>query len=124
MILSRKAEQISASITLEITALARKMKAEGVDVIGFGVGEPDFDTPKYIQDAAVDAINKGYTRYTPTSGIIELKKAIINKFKKDNNLNYSAFQVIVSTGAKQCLSKFSGNKNWTNEYGYFKSEYF
>ena len=104
MILSRKAEQISASITLEITALARKMKAEGVDVIGFGVGEPDFDTPKYIQDAAVDAINKGYTRYTPTSGIMELKKAIIDKFQKDNNLSYSADQIIVSTGAKQCLS--------------------
>ena len=104
MILSRKAEQISASITLEITALAKKMKDEGLDVIGFGAGEPDFDTPKYIQDAAINALNKGYTRYTPTSGIMELKKAIISKFKKDNNLSYSASQIIVSTGAKQCLS--------------------
>lgn len=104
MILSRKAEQISASITLEITALAKKMKDDGIDVIGFGAGEPDFNTPKYIQDAAIDALNKGYTRYTPTSGIMELKKAIINKFEKDNNLIYSASQIIVSTGAKQCLS--------------------
>ncbi|MBC8061383.1 MAG: pyridoxal phosphate-dependent aminotransferase [Clostridiaceae bacterium] len=104
MILSRKAEQISASITLEITALAKKMKDEGSDVIDFGVGEPDFNTPKYIQHAAIDALNKGYTRYTPTSGIMELKNAIINKFKKDNNLNYKASQIIISTGAKQCLS--------------------
>ena len=104
MILSRKAQEISASITLEITALAKKMKDEGLDVIGFGAGEPDFDTPKYIRDAAIDALNKGYTRYTPTSGIMELKKAIINKFKDDNNLNYSPSQIIVSTGAKQCLS--------------------
>jgi len=104
MILSRKAEQISASITLEITSLAKKMKDEGLDVIGFGAGEPDFDTPKYIKDAAIEALNKGYTRYTPTSGIMELKEAIINKFNKDNNLKYSPSQIIVSTGAKQCLS--------------------
>jgi aspartate aminotransferase len=104
MMLSKKAEQISASITLEITDLAKKMKAEGLDVIGFGAGEPDFNTPEYIQEAAINALHKGYTKYTATSGIIELKKAIVHKFQKDNNLNYSTSQIIVSTGAKQCLA--------------------
>ncbi len=104
MILSRKAEQISESITLSITATAKKMRDEGLDVIGFGVGEPDFNTPEYIQQAAINALHKGYTKYTATSGIIELKKAIVNKFISDNNLNYSLSQIIVSTGAKQCIA--------------------
>ena len=80
------------------------MKAEGIDVIGFGAGEPDFNTPKNIQDAAINAIQEGKTRYTAASGIIELKEAIIDKFKKDNNLSYKTSQIIVSTGAKQCLA--------------------
>ena len=104
MILSTKAEQISESITLSITATAKKRRDEGLDVIGFGAGEPDFNTPEYIQQAAINAIHKGYTKYTATSGIVELKKAIINKFVNDNNLNYSLSQIIVSTGAKQCLA--------------------
>jgi len=102
--LSKKAMQISPSLTLAITAKAKKMKAEGIDVIGFGAGEPDFNTPKNIQQAAIKAIEQGLTRYTAASGIIELKEAIVEKFKKDNNLTYKTSQIIISTGAKQCLA--------------------
>jgi aspartate aminotransferase len=104
MIFSNKAEKISPSITLSIDAKAKKMKAEGMDVIGFGAGEPDFNTPENIQDAAISAIKAGQTRYTAASGIKELKEAIASKFKIDNGLNYSPAQIIVSTGAKQCLA--------------------
>ncbi len=104
MILSKKAKQISPSLTLDITAKAKKMKSEGINVIGFGAGEPDFNTPKNIQDAAIKAIQEGRTKYTAASGIIELKQAIIQKLKNDNNLNYTTSQIIVSTGAKQCLA--------------------
>lgn len=104
MMLSKKAMKISPSLTLAITAKAKKMKAEGVDVIGFGAGEPDFNTPKNIQQAAIKAIESGQTRYTPASGIIELKEAIVNKLKRDNNLTYKTSQIVISTGAKQCLA--------------------
>lgn len=104
MIFSSKAEGISPSITLAIDAKAKKLKAEGVDVIGFGAGEPDFNTPLNIQDAAVAAIKEGRTKYTAASGIQELKDAIVSKFEKDNNLAYTSSQIIVSTGAKQCLA--------------------
>ncbi len=104
MLLSKKAEQISPSLTLAIDAKAKKMKADGIDVIGFGAGEPDFNTPRNIQDAAIKAIQEGMTKYTATSGIIELKQAIIRKLKDDNNLNYVPSQIIVSTGAKQSLA--------------------
>jgi aspartate aminotransferase len=104
MVLSKKAEQISPSLTLDITAKAKKMRAEGIDVIGFGAGEPDFNTPKNIQDAAIKAIEQGMTRYTAASGIIELKQAIVEKLKKENNVTYIPSQIIVSTGAKQCLA--------------------
>ena len=104
MILSQKAKRISPSLTLAITAKAKKMRADGIDVIGFGAGEPDFNTPLNIQDAAIDAIQNGQTRYTAASGIVELKKAIVDKFKRDNNLNYKTSQIVVSTGAKQCLA--------------------
>lgn len=104
MILSKKAEQISPSLTLTIDAKAKKMKAEGIDVIGFGAGEPDFNTPENIQEAAIKAIKEGYTKYTPTSGIKELKDAICSKFLNDNGLNYKSSQIIVSTGAKQSLT--------------------
>ncbi|MBA5850438.1 pyridoxal phosphate-dependent aminotransferase [Clostridium sp. cel8] len=103
MILSKKAEKIQSSITLEITAKAKQMKAQGIDVIGFGAGEPDFNTPEYIQKAAIDAMKAGFTKYTPASGIEKLKEQIVEKFKKDNDLNYKTNQVIISTGAKQCL---------------------
>jgi aspartate aminotransferase len=104
MVLSKKAEQISPSLTLDITAKAKKMRAEGIDVIGFGAGEPDFNTPNNIQDAAIKAIEQGMTRYTAASGIIELKQAIVEKLKKENNVTYIPSQIIVSTGAKQCLA--------------------
>lgn len=104
MMLSKKAMEISPSLTLAITAKAKKMKAEGIDVIGFGAGEPDFNTPKNIQQAAIKAIEAGQTRYTAASGIIELKEAIVNKLKRDNSLTYKTSQIIISTGAKQCLA--------------------
>lgn len=103
MILSKKAKEISPSVTLAITAKAKEMMKEGKDVISFGVGEPDFNTPKNIQDAAIKAIQSGLTRYTAASGIPELKQAIVEKFKKDNNLDYNTDNIIISTGAKQCL---------------------
>lgn len=104
MILSKKSQQIQPSITLAITAKAKEMKSNGIDVVGFGAGEPDFNTPQNIQNAAIEAIKKGYTKYTPASGIMELKKAIADKFYNDNNLKYNTSQIIVSTGAKQCLA--------------------
>ncbi|AST59064.1 aspartate aminotransferase [Thermoanaerobacterium thermosaccharolyticum] len=103
MKLSEKARSISPSLTLDITANANKMRSLGIHVIGFGAGEPDFDTPDYIKKAAIEAIEKGYTKYTPTSGIIELKEAIVSKLKNDNNLSYETSQIVVSNGAKQSI---------------------
>lgn len=103
MNLSQNALQITPSMTLEITAKAKQLKAQGVDVIDFGVGEPDFDTPSYIKEAAIDAIKKGYTKYTPSSGIPELKKAICEKLLKDNGLSYTPEQIVVSNGAKHSI---------------------
>lgn len=103
MRLSEKAHRISPSLTLEITAKANKMRSSGIDIIGFGAGEPDFDTPDYIKRAAIEAIEKGYTKYTPASGIVELKEAIINKLKNDNNLSYDTSQIVVSNGAKHSI---------------------
>lgn len=103
MELSKKGEKISASVTLAITAKAKKLKQEGVDVVSFGAGEPDFNTPKNIQDAGIEAIRKGLTRYTPASGIVELKEAICEKFKNDNNLIYRPSQIVISNGAKHSL---------------------
>lgn len=104
MKLSRKVERISPSITLSITSRAKEMRAKGEGVIIFGAGEPDFNTPENIQDSAVKAIKSGYTKYTAVSGIDELKTAVSKKFKRDNNLTYSNSQIMISTGAKQCLS--------------------
>jgi len=103
MELSKKALSISPSSTLAISAKAKKMKADGIDIIGFGAGEPDFDTPDHIKEAAIKAINDGFTKYTPASGTLELKKAICDKFKKDNNLEYNTSNIVVSNGAKHCL---------------------
>ena len=100
---TKRVENICPSLTLEITAKAKKMKAEGISVIGFGAGEPDFNTPDYINDAAKKAIDIGFTKYTPASGTVELKKAICDKFLKDNNLKYEANQIVVSSGAKSSL---------------------
>lgn len=104
MELSKKAGNISASITLEITAKANELKKQGIDVISFGAGEPDFNTPKNIIDAAIKAMNEGKTKYTPAGGILELKETICKKFKKDNNLDYKPNQITISTGAKQCIA--------------------
>lgn len=104
MNLSKKANSISPSITLEITGKANELKAQGVNVMSFAAGEPDFNTPKNIIEAAIKAMDAGYTKYTKTSGIVELRKAICKKLHQENNLNYSEEQIVVSTGAKQCLA--------------------
>ena len=103
MIVSRRAANIAESLTLAITAKANKMKAEGVNVVGFGAGEPDFNTPDYIIAAAKEALDKGFTKYTPSGGILKLKEAICNKFKVDNGLTYTPAQIVVSNGAKHTL---------------------
>lgn len=104
MQLSKKAENISPSITLAITAKANELKSQGVDVVSFGAGEPDFNTPENIINAAIQAMKDGKTKYTPASGILELKKYICTKFKVDNELDYKPSQITISTGAKQCLA--------------------
>jgi aspartate aminotransferase len=96
-------KKIKPSATLAVSAAAKAMKAQGLDVIGFGAGEPDFDTPQHIKDAAIKALNAGFTKYTPESGIDELKQAVADKFKRDNGLDYKKDQVIVSVGGKHCL---------------------
>ena len=104
MILSRKAQNIGASLTLALTAKAGELKKEGIDVVSFGVGEPDFNTPKNIIEAATRAMEEGKTKYTATSGIVELKEAIAKKLHDDNGLNYGTKNIIISTGAKQSLA--------------------
>lgn len=99
--LSNRVNAVKPSPTLAITARAAKMRAEGHDIIGLGAGEPDFDTPDFIKQAAIEAINKGLTKYTAVDGIAPLKKAIIDKFKNDNGLEYNAKQILVSCGGKQ-----------------------
>ena len=103
MELSRKALQVSASPTLAIDAKFKAMQADGIDVIGFGCGEPDFDTPDNIKAAAIKAIEEGQTKYTPASGTVALKKAICEKLKKDNGLSYTPANIVVSNGAKHSL---------------------
>jgi aspartate aminotransferase len=98
--ISHRAASLAPSLTLAIDSKAKQMKAEGHDVIGFGAGEPDFDTPRHIKDAAIQALNDGFTKYTPSSGIPELRQAIADKFKRDNGLSYKPSQVIVSCGGK------------------------
>lgn len=101
--LSQRVQTVKPSPTLALTALANEMKAAGRDVIGLSAGEPDFDTPRHIKEAAVAALNKGYTRYTPVDGIPALKKAIVNKFAQENQLDYTLKQVMVSCGAKHTI---------------------
>ena len=97
---SKRIEAVKTSLTLEITALANELKAKGEDVIGFGAGEPDFNTPDNVKEAAIRAIQENKTRYTPVGGTNELKDAIIHKFNQDNNLDYQRNQIVVSCGAK------------------------
>ncbi|MGQ9557592.1 MAG: pyridoxal phosphate-dependent aminotransferase [Desulfurispora sp.] len=103
MNLAQRALGISPSPTLSIDAKAKKMIAQGLDVINFGVGEPDFDTPQHIKDAAIEALQKGMTKYTAVAGTDQLKQAIVNKFKQDNGLEYQPGQIVVSCGAKHSL---------------------
>lgn len=98
--ISERAASLAPSLTLAIDSKAKQMKAEGQDVVGFGAGEPDFDTPQHIKDAAIKALNEGFTKYTPSSGIPELRQAIADKFKRENGLSYKPSQVIVSCGGK------------------------
>lgn len=101
MELSKRVQAIKPSPTLAVAARAAKLKAEGRDIIGLGTGEPDFDTPQHIKDAAIAAINKGFTKYTAVGGTPSLKQAVIAKLKRDNGLNYTAKQILVSCGGKQ-----------------------
>ena len=102
-LLSDRVNQLEASATLAMAAKARELRAEGKDIIGLSLGEPDFNTPDFIKEAAIQAINDNYNSYTPVDGYVELKDAIILKFKRDNNLQYDRSQIVVSTGAKQSL---------------------
>lgn len=104
MELSIKAKKIEQSVTLMITAKAKELRSKGVDVVSFAAGEPDFNTPKNIINAAKSAMDNGNTKYTQTSGIIELRKSICKKLKDDNNIVYDESQIVVSTGAKQSLA--------------------
>jgi len=103
MELSRKASAIASSVTLAIDAKAKAMIAQGIDVVGFGAGEPDFDTPEYIREAAKRAIDTGKTRYTPVAGTLTLRQAISDKLKRENGLEYDPSQIVVSNGAKHSL---------------------
>ncbi len=107
MTLSTRVQAIKPSPTLAVTARAAKLKAEGKDIIGLGAGEPDFDTPQHIKDAAIEAINKGFTKYTAVGGTPSLKTAVIAKFKRDNGLEYTAKQILVSCGGKQSFFNLS-----------------
>ncbi|MCA9407454.1 MAG: pyridoxal phosphate-dependent aminotransferase [Candidatus Omnitrophica bacterium] len=101
--INKRIESVEGSSTLAITAKAKELKSKGADVVNFAGGEPDFDTPQSIKDAAIAAINAGQTKYTPSTGTVELKKAIVEKFKRDNNLEYTANQIAVSCGAKHSI---------------------
>lgn len=101
--LANRVSSIQPSVTLAISAKAKELRAQGVDVVGFGAGEPDFDTPQNIKDAAVRALDAGFTKYTPASGTLELKQAVCDKMSRDNGLDYQPSQVLISCGAKHSL---------------------
>ena len=101
--LAKRIRTISPSLTLAISAKAKAMKAAGEDVVNFGVGEPDFNTPEHIIKAAEDALERGCTKYTPAAGLPELRRAICDKFARDNGLEYEPSQIIVSNGAKHSI---------------------
>src|SRR5512145_1834805 len=101
--IAKRAKAIKPSPTLAMAAKAKAMKAQGIDVVDFGVGEPDFDTPENVKQAGIKAIQSGFTKYTPAGGTDELKDAVIEKFKKDNGLSYERPQILISCGAKHSL---------------------
>ncbi|MDD5067563.1 MAG: aminotransferase class I/II-fold pyridoxal phosphate-dependent enzyme, partial [bacterium] len=102
-LLNKKIRNITQSVTLKIDALAKKMKADNEDVVSFGAGEPDFDTPDYIKDQAIASIKKGETKYTDASGTIALKNAVVKKMKEEHGLEYQPSQIVISCGAKHSL---------------------
>ena len=102
--LSDKLKRMSESATIKMAQMARDLKAKGHDVISLSLGEPDFDTPAHIKEAAKQALDNGYTKYTPVPGLVELREAIREKFKRDNNLDYELNEIVVSNGAKQCIA--------------------
>ena len=102
--LSERINSLPVSATLAMAAKARELKNNGIDVIGLSLGEPDFNTPEYIKDSAIKAVNDNYNSYSPVDGYADLKDAICTKFKRDNNLNYKPSQIVVSTGAKQSIA--------------------
>ncbi len=103
MTIAKRMENLSPSVTMAITALGRELKAQGKDILSFSAGEPDFNTPDVIKDAAIDAIKAGHTKYTAVEGIVEAKQAIINKLKKDHGLDYELNHIVISNGAKHSL---------------------
>lgn len=102
--LSKKAKEVKPSSTLAITAKAKELRAQGIDVVGFGAGEPDFNTPDHINEAAIQAIRSGFTKYTTASGMPELKQAVCNKFEKFNHIHYEPDQIVISNGGKHSLT--------------------
>ena len=102
-ILSKRITRVTPSLTLSITAKAKALKAQGVDVISLSAGEPDFDTPDFVKESAIEALRKGMTKYTPAEGTLELRKAVIAKLKKDQGLTYPPDQIVVSCGAKHSI---------------------
>lgn len=102
--LSDRVNEMALSATLAMAAKTRELKAQGKDIIGLSLGEPDFNIPDFIKDAAIEAINQNFSKYSPVDGYLELKQAICEKLKRDNNLTYNPSQIVVSTGAKQCLA--------------------
>ena len=103
MKISQRAKKVAPSATLAVTNRAKELKAQGIDVVGFGAGEPDFDTPEYIKEAAIKALKEGKTKYTPASGIPELKATIARKLEAENGLKYAPEQVVVNIGGKHSV---------------------
>lgn len=101
--LSKRIQKVKPSATLAVAQKASELKAQGKDIIGLGTGEPDFDTPQHIKDAAIKAIQDGFTKYTPVDGIPDVKQAVIDKFKRDNQLDFAMDEILISTGGKQCI---------------------
>ena len=101
--LSERVKSLKPSPTLAISAKAKELRAKGIDVIGFGAGEPDFDTPEFIKEAAIKALKEGKTKYAPAAGIPELREALAQKFKEVNGIDYKPSEVVVSAGAKNIL---------------------
>ena len=102
--LSKRINNLPVSATLAMAAKARELKENGIDIIGLSLGEPDFNTPDFIKNAAIKAIEENYNSYTPVDGYVDLKKSICKKFKRDNELDYKPDQIVVSTGAKQSIA--------------------